>query len=200
MDESIHKSILQSIQEIADLYQTNQAMILTEDDLKCVLVSKLNELECFSGFHKTHDETIKGTKVHCELSWFDEDGKLTIKPDITILDPSKLSILHGINFKRVPSKGFNFVGDAIVFELKFFREKDGITQKVFDEDIVRDCKKLSKLIAKLYRPPVEHIPQCYMVIFSKFSSHCEDFSKFLTENNYKHIHVIYHSGNVCLDA
>lgn len=200
MNENINQSIEEKIVELSILFDENKGIILTEDDLKYHLVNKLFEIEYLSGFHKTYDESIKAVKIHCELSWYDENGKLTIKPDITIIEPFNLSILHGINFKKVPSKGFNFVGEAIIFELKFIRNKKGITNKLFKDEILKDWNKINRLINKLSLPPIENIPQCYMVIFSKYNIVCDDFTKLILQNNNEHIKIIYHSGNVNIAA
>ena len=68
---------------------------------------------------------------------YDEEGKLTLVPDITILDPSGMSVKHGVSIRikdnrlaygRLPSKGFEFGGKAIIIEIKFEKSKKGISE------------------------------------------------------------------------
>ena len=71
---------------------------------------------------------ILGTMIHTEVSWFDEHGKLRIKPDITILEPGQLSVIRSMRKGYpLPNKGFNFEGGSMSFELKFIRNRARVT-------------------------------------------------------------------------
>src|SRR5665213_520390 len=127
-NHSILLAIEEKINEIGLEYAQVQGSILTEDDLKCILFSKLSGLGRFRNAETTKDSLIKASKVHAELSWFDNNGKLTIKPDLTILEPGNLSITKSVQRSfPLPSKGFHMKGDAIIFELKFIRNRNGIS-------------------------------------------------------------------------
>src|SRR2546423_11235411 len=69
--------------------------ILTEDDLKCRLYQKLGGLPALREPAPTLNRHILGSHVHSELSWYDGHGQLRIRPDITIIGPERISILHG---------------------------------------------------------------------------------------------------------
>lgn len=72
--------IERTIRQLGEDYRSAPASMLTEDDLKCLLVSRLSQLPELSGVKPTHDVGIRGTMVHSEVPWYDEDGRLTIKP------------------------------------------------------------------------------------------------------------------------
>jgi hypothetical protein len=128
-----------AIKSIEREYQYNQGLILTEGDLVALIYSRLRGLfQIFhpknnSGLHwrmRTQDHHIFASPLHLEAPWYDENGKLTRRPDITILEPKQLSILHayGDGLKLLPSKQFEFGGNAIIIEVKFVRQKSGVTR------------------------------------------------------------------------
>jgi hypothetical protein len=89
------------IDKVARAYRDTQGLILTEDDLKCILFQKLRALASLKRPVPTQDSHILATCVHAEVSWYGESQRLEIRPDITILDPEHLSILHRY---RTPQK------------------------------------------------------------------------------------------------
>lgn len=196
---SLKINIEEKISEIEQDYIKTKGLILTEDDLKCLLYKKLQDIKEISKNRKTVNKQILANAIHTEVSWFDKNRKLRIKPDITILEPEKLDILNKQGNKLVlPSKEFQFSGNSILFELKFIRHKEGLTRKDFDEQIMKDFNKIMNLFEYLdneYTSP-ESI-YCYFVIFSKFNKTCDEFNEFLNlhmaEPRYK---IIYASGNV----
>ena len=110
LDFSIKSTIEEKIKEIEKQFQRAQGLILTEDDLKCLLYSKLMDIPKLSKIRITKDPKIFANAVHTEVSWYDDDKQLTIKPDITILEPEELTILHGYYGYGLPlpSKQFEF--------------------------------------------------------------------------------------------
>lgn len=112
----------------------------------------------------TEDSQVFGTPVHAEVSWFDEEGKLTIKPDIIVLDPHWLSILHGNNGERLPEKQFSFGGEAIIFELTFIRDRTG-ADKGKKLKVKRDFNKVQKLHTRLVNRSMGGSMFCFFVIF-----------------------------------
>lgn len=196
---SVRPIIEQKIAEIEGEYQQTKGLILTEDDLKCLLYGKLMQIPELLQPIETQDLEIYANSIHTEVSWYDNDGKLTIKPDITILEPEHLSILHryGSNL-RLPTKQYSFNGNAIIFELKFIRNKTGIRQTTFNGLIMNDYKKIKRLFSKL---DLQYMPEsvfCYFVIFNKTNIKCREFDQFIEEENgrsnrYK---IIYATGNV----
>ena len=127
LDFSVKPKIEEMIRGLEKEYQKTQGLILTEDDLKCLIYQKLSAMKELFAQKQTEDNNIFGCYVHTEVSWFDDNDRLTIKPDITILDPADMSILHMCKSSlRLPSKQFNFTGKAILLEMKFIRNKTGI--------------------------------------------------------------------------
>jgi hypothetical protein len=43
----------------------------------------------------SRDRHIRANSVHAQLSWFDDERRLSIVPDITIIEPEHVSILYG---------------------------------------------------------------------------------------------------------
>mgnify|MGYP003454760617 FL=1 len=124
--------ILLKIEEIERDFQANQGIILTEDDLKCLAFHKFYNL--FQHNLPLFNSTLKGSPLHSEIKFFNQNGKLFFRPDITIIKPENYSILHSISdfvikddriiYKATSSKEFEFGGDAIIIEFKFFRGKN----------------------------------------------------------------------------
>ena len=147
---SLRTIIEEKIEKLGRDYEQTQGLILTESDLKYQLFRKLMQIKELSIPRKTEDKNIYSTAVHSDLSWFDRNGKLSITPDISIIEPGHLNILRGNTFGfKLPSKGYAFSGSAIIFELKFVRLKKGITTHIFKKQIMRDYEKIRGLKEKL---------------------------------------------------
>ena len=201
LDFSVKTIIEQKITEIEEEYQRTQGLILTEDDLKCLLYSKLMQISELSQPRETQDRQIRANSIHTEVSWSDANGRYTIRPDITILEPECLSILHGKGSKLpLPSKQFEAHGKAIVFELKFIRYKSGITLKVFDgkkSSIMKDYRKIQRLFDILDSQGKPNDMFCYFIIFNKTNKKCGEFDRFIERNGESIRHkIIYVTGNV----
>jgi hypothetical protein len=193
-------------------YSQAPGSILTEDDLKCLLYNKLSRLRALRAPVPTLNHHILGSYVHAELSWYDENGKLRIRPDITIIEPEHMSILHGyappvLDFfgsaynpfpgAPLPSKQYAFGGKAITIELKFARS--GITQSMM-RLIKEDFKKMLRLFEKLDREGEGESVFSYLVIFNKLPQklHETPLAKFVRENRSGHRHrILYKSCCPC---
>jgi len=198
---TIKEIIEQKIEEIKDEYQKTQGLILTEGDLKCIIFSKLFALPEFAEKARTKDFDICAIPIHSELSWYGEEDKLSIKPDITILDPENLSIIHGLNGVPFPSKSCHFVGHAIIFEIKFIRDKTGITPTIFQGPIMNDFNKIKGLFDRLSMQDGVKDTFCYFIIFNKTNKTCEEFDDFINRGQYNlpysdYFKYIYVTGNV----
>ena len=134
--------------------------------------------------------------VHTEVSWFDENGRLRIKPDITILEPGNLSIFHGSAGCRLPRKGFVFDGRAIIFELKLVRGRTGVTTRS-TAAIRRDLEKVTRLLSKLENEGVAHHVFCYFVVFSKVDGRSRGFDGLASMCHANHrLKFMYRSAGV----
>ncbi len=194
--DHLHSEIEARIRRLADDYRRAPGTILTEDDLKCLLVSRFLEIPQLRRPWRTPDRVL-GTMVHSEVSWFDENGHLRIKPDITILDPRALSIFH--NLRRgfpLPRKGFNFAGNSIIFELKFIRNKEGVTQSSLRE-VRRDLDKIFRLFDKLSHDDAANKLYCYFVIFSKVARRVPEFDELINQGpQHPRCRIIFETAGV----
>lgn len=199
LDFSVKPIIEDKIKEIEEEYQQTQGLILTEDDLKCLIYKKLTEIPKLSKITRTEDTQILANSIHTEVSWYDNNRKLTIKPDITILEPKNLSILHGCyDYEaRLPSKQFEFYGKAIILELKFIRNKTGIRKATLDGPIMRDFEKIKRLFERLESKLKLDKVFCYFIIFNKTNIKYKEFDRFIGKNGQSNRHkILYATGKV----
>lgn len=200
LDDEIKKLIEQRIEEIEKEYQQTQGLILTEDDLKCLLYARLTQILKLPDSERTEDpQEVYGTFIHSEITWYDLNNKLRIKPDITILNPKNLRIVQRDSDKlKLPSKEFSFSGDAIIFELKFVRNKAGINLKI-TKSIKKNFEKIQKVFDRLHELKASNKVFCYFVIFNKTDVKCKEFESFVKDNGQGNAHkIIYASGNAVI--
>lgn len=142
-------AILLEVHHLESEFRECPGMILTEDDLKCHLFSLIKSKVPMKA--RTINSGILGSSLHSEVKFFDEDEKLTLIPDLCIIDPTHMSIFHSVEFevkrksakfKNYSSKSFEVGGSAILIELKFCRKKAGID----DTDILTYKNDLEKMI------------------------------------------------------
>ncbi len=194
-----------TIRSIANEYRHNQGLILTESDLAALLYARLRSLFLKpanrSGLHwhmDTQDTNVLASPLHLEVPWYDVKGSLKIRPDITIFEPAQLSILHRYgDGLRLPSKQFEFAGNAIILELKFIRHKSGITVHALKR-IRRDFDKIKENIQNHIRDVgTPRSFYCLFVVFNKTDIRCPEFDQYLAEHTegdwYKYL---YGSGQV----
>lgn len=157
------------VQEIYQLWTHNPGYILTESDLQCILFAKLSESQSFSGFHSMREGEMNGHRVHSEVSWYDNNRRLKYRTDITVLDTAKMSIHQGPeqdNFK-LPSKGFYFDGQAIIFELKFNRNRGALSSK-FQEELLKDKNNILNIIEKFAGHGVGQSVYAFHIFFDRY--------------------------------
>ncbi|MFC1980532.1 hypothetical protein ACFLVS_06840 [Chloroflexota bacterium] len=148
---------------------------------------------------KTLDQHIYASPVHAEIPWYDDNHRLAIRPDTTILEPNNLSILHGLDELRLPSKQCEFKGQGIILELKFIRNRTGL-ESYNVEDIRKDFKKIKRLYNRFGRQDRSEDLFCYFVIFNKTDIVCDEFRKFIQENGVGRRHkVIYATGKITFE-
>lgn len=188
-NKNIKVKIEKKIDEIGQFYNENKAVILTETDLQCLVYQKLLEIDELKKIKNTRNEkNIKTHYVHTEISWFDENGKLTIKPDISLIEPDVLTISDGIKNIKMPAKGFSFTEGGIIFELKLNRYK---TSTRFLNEIKKDFAKFKKLLLR------NDEIFCYFVVFNKTNYKSIELKRFLEENKSSDKHkIIYKTANI----
>lgn len=194
------------ILSIGDEYRRNQGLILTEDDLAGLIYGRLRSFFLSphtankSGLRwcmRTQDRRIRASPVHLEVPWYDAEGSLRIRPDITILEPNQLSILHRYgDGLRLPSKQFEFAGNAIIMELKFVRQKTGILENTM-KAIRSDFNKIQDSLVAHENTNLRGRLYCFFVVFNKTDKRCTSFDRHLVEHSkgawYKYV---YCSGRV----
>jgi len=199
LDFSVKPLVEEKIRDLEREFQQCQGLILTEDDLKCLVFGKLMEIPDLSEKEITLDTYISASPVHAEVSWYDDNRKLTIKPDITILDPQNLSVLHGCygDHAKLPSKQFEFYGKAIILELKFIRNVTGIKSATLRGPIWKDFEKIKRLFERLESQGYPDDVFCYFLLFNKTNTKCREFDSFVEQNGQSDRHkIIYATGNV----
>lgn len=197
------ESVISAIRSIEEEYQQKQALILTESDLQCIIYHKL--YRHFSNAEKIIDKNIEGIALHGEISWYDEHGMLRIRPDITILNPSRLSIKQGISLRMkgnrfaygvLPRKGCVFHGGAIIIEAKFVRKKKGITEtdiRKFDYDI----RKILSLFTRLRDSNAGNDLYGILVVFNRTNKGkrlVDELRSQYSDNS--RLHLLYGTGKV----
>jgi hypothetical protein len=75
-------------------YHLAPASFLTEYDLKSRLHHLLNSLPAARRSICARHQKLRAMVAHSDLSWFDEDGLLRIRPDITVLEPERIQLPH----------------------------------------------------------------------------------------------------------
>lgn len=200
--DNLVEKIVEAISNLGCEYRQNQGLILSESDLKCLIYKNIFDL--LPQKLPTTDNNITGSPLHTEIPFYDEDDKLRLRPDITILDPRLLSIKHGIGvrikngkltYDKLPSKGFQFGGNAIVIEIKFYKSKSGIQHRNL-KTIKKDVKKIFRLRRRCNRHSVGNKIVGIIVIFNKGNKSHKSFHRFLRQYSRKvGLRVIYCKGN-----
>ena len=155
------------IKELADNATINKALILTETDLQCQIYKKLSEIEELNNFSNT-DDGFSTNKIHTEISWFSDNNtdRLSIRPDITILEPSNLRITSRFNGTPLPSKGLHSIDGGIIMELKFDRNLKTISEKNF-RGIDKDIKNIEKIHNRFSSNGIGNQIYSYLILFIK---------------------------------
>ena len=201
--DMVKEVVSEKVTCLEEEYKNVQGLILSESDLKCLIYRKL--YDCFYNPQSTIDRNIKSIPIHTEIPWYDEKEKLTIRPDITILNPKNISITRGVSIRlkqgkliygNLPSKGFEFSGPAVVLEIKFNKNKTGITKsnvKKFQDDVT----KMLKLAKRRNRPREDKDVFGILIIFNKTNKYVEEFKRFRDQYSKNPcLHIIYCTGNV----
>lgn len=196
-----HKETIQDkLYELGDIYRRSKALILSESDLKCLIYNKLLEIDELAELKRIKEGEYLSNSIHTELSWYDDEGRLAIVPDITLINPRNLSISNNLNYVdlSLPSKQYSFKGNSIIFELKFIKNSSGLTEYEFINKIKEDFKKINKLFRRIEEQDGNTDEVfCYFVIFNRYENKCDEFEQFLVANKEGPQHkIIYVSGEI----
>lgn len=198
-NNDLKNQIEAKIDELFHLAYENKALILTEVDLQCQLYMKLSEIDLLNDISETHDG-FTTNKIHTEISWYSDNNRdrLSIRPDITLLKPENLRITTRFDGTPLPSKGLESIDGGIIFELKYDRQLQTISEKTFD-GIVKDIRSYETIYNRFQMNGIGHLIYGYFVLFIKSSMndvnmqkinriHHEFAIRHLNENNCKFIY------------
>lgn len=157
------------IKELADNATINKALILTETDLQCQIYKKLSEIKKLNKFSNTDDGFLTN-KIHTEISWFSDNitDRLSIRPDITLLDPKNLRITSRFNGAHLPSKGLHSRDGGIIMELKFDRNLKTISKKNL-KGIIKDIQSIETIHNRFNNNAMGFQIYSYLILFIKSS-------------------------------
>ncbi len=199
MDLKIYDEIGNIMLEFELEIQMNKAIILNESDFKCQL---FRQLYAFNEIKETSDYGIFGNQIHTEIKFYDEKNQLKLIPDITIIETRNLSILKSIEVKvvngevkysKLPSKQYQFSGNSTIFELKYIRNKRGITSENI-KSFQKDIDKINNL-QKLNFPNGNNIYGVFLIL-NKTNLKNINFENFINENSSEKLKIIYLTQNV----
>jgi hypothetical protein len=181
------------ISELSTEYRQSPGIILSEDDVKCHLFSKL--LLLFNNSMSTSDNGILANPLHSEIKFLDSNGHLSLRPDITIIDPCCLTIKRS-DVIDISRKGFVFWGGSLIIEIKFCKAKSGINNKhvaTYEED----CQKMLEIHQRLYSIDSINKMHGIFVAFNKTNKGINIFNRFKEKyNGNPNIDIMYGTGNV----
>jgi len=194
--------IISKIKALEIEFQSIKGLILSESDLKLNVYRSIYPI--FEHSLNTMDYDIKANPIHSEIKFFNENLKLSIIPDITILQTEHLSILHsleyeitteGVRHKETSGKQCEFGGDTIIIELKYCKEKNGITQKDF-KLYKKDILKIQKL-QKIVNNRSDGMNKVYgiFVIFNKTDTKPDYFDDLIKYES-EYMKILYCTGKV----
>lgn len=186
-------------QEIAALgreFRHAPACILTEEDLRGHLFSRFNAIPALHDARDTADHDVLGTAVHANFSWFDDSGRLNLRPDLTVLSPSRLSIYRSLQPGHLlPRKGAHAYGDAILIELKFFHERVGVPRTAVAR-IHDDYNKICTLVSRNRRLQPDGGFAGIVVVFARYDGVPDTLQELLTNPNSPDVSVVYESARL----
>ncbi len=160
--------VLKAIEEFKEKFIKSKGLVLTESDAHCYLYKSLFEVG-FGKIEPSADPEIMTNYIHSELSWYDDNRKLTIKPDITIISPKHISLIRNLNFiARIPSKQYSFSGNAIVIEIKYIRNRSEITQSKL-QLIKKDITKVESLINRIDHSSFDYQIKGFILVLCKYA-------------------------------
>ena len=172
---NLKENIETKIEELADHAYEQKALILTETDLQCLLYKKLYEIDYLSEISETEDGYITN-KIHTEISWYDSNQhQLKIRPDITLLKPENLKITSGFD-RELPSKGLHSNDGGIMFEIKFDRELNTITERNMD-GIFKDIRNFKYIYDRFNQEGLEDEIYGYFIFFIKSHPYTHNINK-----------------------
>lgn len=187
-DENLKIQIENKISELAVNAHMNKALILTETDLQCHLYNKLTEIPYLNELSIT-DDGFTTNKIHTEISWFDDNvnHRLSIRPDMTLLEPQNLRITSGFDGVPLPSKGLHSIDGGIIFELKYDRQLHTISEQRTVNGIIKDIINYETIYNRFQDMGINHEIYGYFVLFIKSS---------VSDINMQKIECIQHEFNI----
>ena len=187
--------LVAAIEDLACEWRHTPGLLLTEDDIKCHLMAKFAGMGDLGVPVESADAGVRATAVHAEVPWFDEQDQLRLRPDITITDPSALSVKRAMQqWIPLPRKGFHFAGPSVIVELKLYRGRDGILPTAL-RVIRRDVEKIERLVERARHQRPGTFLYGIVVVFGKYSGTCSEVNQFAAQMRDK-VKVIVRSAEL----
>ncbi len=132
---------------------------LTEDDVRCLLFSKL----------KTDLINYSTVSIHAEVRWYgtnSENNKiLKYRSDIVLIDKTDLELNN--NILPLPTKGYGFNKYYAIIEIKLRRPNDNHSDKSYNKIIQNDINKLKEIKNRTKRYSAINNRKYLMLAFDK---------------------------------
>jgi hypothetical protein len=189
------RAIEVAIDELAKEFHLAPGLLLNEDDLKCQLIAKLGRIGDLGVPVPSANNGVLATAVHAEVPWFDENDQLMLRPDITVTEPSELSIQRAMQSGiPLPRKGCHFIGNSVVIELKFYKGRDGVRPRKLPA-IRKDINKIKRLVDRGHRLSPGTFLHGVVVVFGRYSHVCTAVTALTTQVD-EHVTVIVRSAEL----
>lgn len=158
------KNVKTATQEVAEKFQNQEIIFLTESDLKTALCNSLRNI--------IHSDF----SVNTESPWYDTINNDTYYIDITAYNKKKFQLTYLDEFSR---KGYKYDDEALTIELKYFRYVSDI------QSIIGDFHKTSLLI----KSPKN---ECFIIAGAR-TTEIFNFAKTFMVNQFEHYRTEYNS-------
>lgn len=174
------EDVIRAVREIELEYRVTPGLILSECDAQCLLFMKLRSFleQTAQSQIQTDVEGVLASPIHTEINFIDSNGKLSIRPDIVVMNEGSLSLINDDESRLIDRKGFVFYGSALLIEIKFCKSSNGIDLE-FTNRIKNDCLKLDEISQNLYPVDAESVMSGCVVVFNKTNLKCNEFDELM---------------------
>ncbi len=175
--------IIFHVDELHQEWISTSGLILTEADLQSYIFQKLTTDPLLNARLPMADEEVFGKMVHAGISWYgdgDRGNHLCITPDITILEPQNLSLVRNLFDPTldIARKGFTFMGNAIILEIKLQRYPRMKNDFLINsrKGLKKDARNLKCLIEKFRNTHIVENIYGVQIVFDR-SNNAENFER-----------------------
>ena len=141
---NIQTVINKVIFEVIEEFNIHPDIFLTEEDVRCHIVSRLLQYKELSELTDTIDGS-KSIPIHTEVRWYGTSGLLRYRSDIVLLKPNSLKTKKSFH---LPTKGYSFDKFDSIIEVKLRRIRPR-SDKKYLQLINNDFTRLQALIKEV---------------------------------------------------